>query len=67
MKIRNYRINSFRRELLEAVIAENIIFPNHILPYMINEKIDGFKVKNKETGQEYTVYAVGFLIMADYK
>lgn len=30
------------------------------------EKID-VSVKNKETGQEYTVYAVGFLIMADYK
>ena len=26
-----------------------------------------FQVKNKETGQEYTVYAVGFLIMADYR
>ena len=30
VKIRNYRINSFRRELLEAVIAENVMNPKRL-------------------------------------
>lgn len=64
MKIRNYRINSFRRELPGAVIAENIKF-------LTKWRKEMFRVKNKETGQEYIVYAVGneyltrFLIYKD--